>query len=561
MLWQGSGMTPRRFYPEFEPSSRSATESWSRCDSMVTKGRKAATGLAWLGESSYKSPMTRLGIVDLGSNTARLVVFAFEPGKWYRLVDQIRQPVRLGEGLGEAGELTQEAQERAESALRLYSDYANSTGLPPLEILATSALRDCSNQQQFLDRVDALGLTISILDGAEEAELGVLAVANGFEFDSSWVIDLGGGSAQVSLMDMRRFVQGEALPLGGVRLTEQFLHSDPPKPKEIRRLEAALEDHLGAVCGEIRQGKLPLVAMGGTIRNLARAVQREENYPLLDRIHGYFLKRGALEGLVDRLVSIKAKRRGGIPGIKVDRADVIVAGALVYRWVLRQADLEGMWISGLGLREGALMRHFLPEPHQIEGLRAFSVQNLLQHYAQPKEHVERTRHLASRLFVGLQPIHGFGKREEDLLDAATVLQDIGLAVNIYRHDRHGEYLVSASPLNGFSHREQALLALLVRYHLRGKPRLGPYSPLCGGSDQRLLWTLAACLRLADHLERPRARRVRDLELEIKKSKVIVRPISSRALATELWQIDQHQALFNLAFDRKLVVEHRVIEQS
>ncbi len=122
--------------------------------------------------------MRRLGIVDLGSNTARLVVFAFDPGRWFRLVDQIRQPVRLGEGLGRGGELTGAAMERAELALRLFGDYARSTGLPPLEVLATSALRDARNGQEFLHRVEPLGLEISILDGSEEARLGVLAIAN-----------------------------------------------------------------------------------------------------------------------------------------------------------------------------------------------------------------------------------------------------------------------------------------------------------------------------------------------------------------------------------------------
>jgi exopolyphosphatase/guanosine-5'-triphosphate,3'-diphosphate pyrophosphatase len=502
--------------------------------------------------------MKRLGIVDLGSNTARLVVFAFEPGQWYRLVDQIRQPVRLGQGLGEDGELTVAAQNRAERALRLFSDYATSTGLPPLEILATSALRDARNRDDFLDRVERLGLEISVLDGVEEAELGVLAVANGFEFEDAWVIDLGGGSAQVSLMEARAFVGGQAHPLGAVRLTEQFLPSDPPKPREIERLEASLDNQLGPQAGEMGARPLPLVAMGGTIRNLARAVQKEAGYPLIDRIHGYFLSTDALEGLVERLISCKAKKRGAIPGIKMDRADLIVAGSLVFRWILRRAQAEGLWISGLGLREGALMRRFLPQPYLIENLHGFSVQNLLQHYAQPKENVVLTRKLAARLFTCLRPLHGFGDRQGDLLDAAVVLQDIGLAVNVYRHDQHGEYLVSAAPLNGFSHREQALLALLVRYHLGGRPRLGPYAKLCEESDQRLLRTLAACLRLADHLERPRAQRVQDLQVEIRKSKVILRPVAVEDLSLEVWQIEQHRSLFESAFGRQLSVEPRIV---
>jgi len=498
--------------------------------------------------------MQRLGIVDLGSNTARLVVFSFEQGQWFRLADQIRKPVRLGEGLGEKGRLAEAAQERTVKALELFSDYARSTGVSRLEVLATSAVRDAKNQQEFLDRLSSLKLNLSILSGEEEAELGVLAVANSFEFGDAWVIDVGGGSAQISLMQGRQFVEGAAHPLGAVRLTEEYLASDPPRTKEIGRLEEAVAKSLGPLVQRMKSGSLPMVAMGGTIRNLARAVQKEQTYPLMDRIHGYFLRHEDLERLLDRLLDLKTKKRGQIPGIKADRADVIVAGAVVCRWLLRQAAKEGLWISGLGLREGALFRRFFPAPHLVHDLRGFSVQNLLHHYAQSKEHVRLTRRLSASLFSELRPIHGFGAREANLLDAAVVLQDIGLAVNIYRHDRHGEYLVSSAPLNGFTHREQALLALLVRYHLRGKPRLGPYESLCLDSDQRLLWTLAACLRIADHLERPRAQRVEDLVVEIRDDAIVLRPVASEELTLELWELEQHQEIFRLAFDRDLVVE-------
>ena len=500
--------------------------------------------------------MNRLGIVDLGSNTARLVVYSYEPGEWYRLTDQLREPVRLGEGLGKDGALTTGAQERAEMALRLFARYAASTDLLELEILGTSALRDATNQEQFLERIRPLDLQLSIVSGEEEAGLGALAVANGFEFEDAWIMDLGGGSAQISLMRQRKFVRGEAYPLGGVRLTEQFFASDPPKAKEVKDLEAHLGDLLGGVVDRIQAEELPFVAMGGTIRNLARAVQKRNQYPLIDRLHGYFLEARDLAEITDELLESKVRKRSHISGIKTDRADIIAAGAVVFRWLVRVCDIKGIWISGDGLREGALMRQFLPPPHLIEGLRAFSVGNVLQHYTQSREYVAQTRHLAGRLFTELQPLHCFGEREGDLIDAAALMQDIGLAVNYYRHDRHGEYLVSSARLNGFTHREQALLALLVRYHLRGKPRLGSYESICRPGDKRLLDTLAACLRIADHLERPRAQRIRDVEVEIGEEEVVVRVIAADDSVLELWEMEQHYPVFESAFGRRLVVESR-----
>ena len=503
----------------------------------------------------------QLGIVDLGSNTARLVVYSFEPGKWFRLADQLREPVRLGEGLGRDGNLTSKAQSRAETALRLFMAYSRSTGIEELEVLATSALRDSMNQAEFLGRVEPLGLNLKILAGEEEARLGVLAAANGFEFEDAWIMDLGGGSAQISLMRQREFVRGRAYPLGGVRLTEQYFASDPPKSKEIKELEDNLDVTLSGVVERMRAEQLPLIAMGGTIRNLARAIQKRNHYPLIERLHGFFLEASALEEITAELLDMKSRKRSRVPGIKADRADVIAAGAVVYRWLVRACELDGIWISGDGMREGALMRHFLEPPYLIPNLRSFSVGNLLQHYAQSKGYVAQTRHLAGRLFLGLQPIHCFGEREGDLLDAATVLQDIGLAVNYYRHDKHGEYLVSAARLNGFTHREQALLALLVRYHLRGRPRQGVYEPICRPGDKRLLNTLAACLRIADHLERPRAGCVRDVQVEISEDEVVLKPIADGDPILELLGMTDHESIFETAFNRRLIIGTSEPDQS
>jgi exopolyphosphatase/guanosine-5'-triphosphate,3'-diphosphate pyrophosphatase len=310
-------------------------------------------------------------------------------------------------------------------------------------------------------------------------------------------------------------------------------------------------DEVGEV---LAAGSHPLVAMGGTIRNLARVVQRRTRYPLMDRIHGYFLEREALEALTARLLGIKAKKRARISGIKADRADVIVAGALVYRWLLRRTGREGLWISAHGLREGAFFERSLPAPHLISDLRSFSVQNLLRQYTRSGGHVDQVRHLAGQLFDQLQDLHGFGPPEADLLDAGAQLQDIGLAVNYYRHDRHGGYLVSSAPLNGFSHREQALVSLLVRYHLKGRPRLGGYSRLCQANDQRLLVTLVACLRIAEHLDRSRSRKVEGLRVKTTSKKVTVEVLSREELSTELWELERHRDIFRTAFGRKLQIE-------
>ena len=183
--------------------------------------------------------MQRLGIVDLGSNTARLVVYTYESGEWFRYAHQIREPVRLGEGLGRKGVLSPKAMERGCSALRLFSEYARSTRLSDVVVLGTSAPRAATNRHEFLAQVTRFGHEISILSGEQEARLGVLVVANGYELEDACVMDLGGGSAQVSWMCQRLFSAGRACPLGAVRLTE---HLDRTRSQNVKDVKVHISD-------------------------------------------------------------------------------------------------------------------------------------------------------------------------------------------------------------------------------------------------------------------------------------------------------------------------------
>ncbi|HEX2862926.1 MAG TPA: Ppx/GppA phosphatase family protein [Deinococcales bacterium] len=500
--------------------------------------------------------MQRVGIVDLGSNTSRLVVYAFSPGEWFRLEDEIREPVRLGEGLAETGRLSSGGIERGLAALRLYSDFAAATGLKDVTVIATSAVRDAENQEGFLEAAAPLGLPVEVLSGPEEAAHGVLAVANSLNFRDCWVMDLGGGSAQLSRMENREYAGGTAHPLGGVRLTEGFLRSDPPKNGEVEALERHALQSFRPELERMKADRLPLVAMGGTIRNLARAVQKAQGFPM-DLLHGYFLEREALEALIERLLSSSTKQRAAIPGINADRADVILAGALVYRAVLRGAGLNGLTVSGQGVREGAFYRRFLPAPHLVPEVRAFGVWNLFRRYEQPTGHTERVRDLARALFEGTASLHGLGPLDARTLDDAALLHDIGTAIGYHDHHKHGAYLVAAASLPGVPLRDHALLTLLVQYHRKGEPKPGVFKPLVTADDAPMVARLAACLRLAEYLERSRAGRVKGLEVKVQPRAVRVTLLADEEPWVELWEARKQAPFFQRAFGRPLVLETRV----
>jgi len=481
-----------------------------------------------------------LAVLDLGSGTFRLVLFAYAPGRFFRLLDELREPVALGEGLA-GGVIAIPALERGRKALRAFASFLQEVGGEEVATLATSAVRDASNGQLVLEEARRLGLSPQVLSGEEEARLGVLAVANAFTLPEALVVDQGGGSAQVSLMRDRRFLSGLALPLGALRLAEGFLRNDPPGKGEVRALEREVARRLKAL--PLERG-VPLVALGGNLRAIARLHQKRRGYPL-DLLHGYYLPREGVETLYEELLPLTAKERAAL-GVQPDRARTLPASLAFLRVLLREARAPGLWVSGVGIREGVLFTRMWPEPHLVPDPRAFAVENLFLHYPFAEAHRDRVKALAEALFLGLFPLHGYGEGERRLLLEAAHLHDIGMHIGYHEHHKHGAYLVLSGPLFGFSHREQALLALLVRYHRRGRPEPGPFRGLFQRGDGKMLKRLAAMLRLAEMLERTRSGRVRGVRVEVGERVRLVLEASDEPWVERL-EVEKQEGLFREAF--------------
>jgi exopolyphosphatase/guanosine-5'-triphosphate,3'-diphosphate pyrophosphatase len=450
-----------------------------------------------------------LAVLDLGSGTFRLVVYRYCPGAYYLLADELREAVALGEGLA-GGRIVDEALARGRKALRAFADFLRASPMDEVVVLATSAIRDAENGHLVLEEAWRLGLPAQVVPGEEEARLGVLAVANGLFLEDALVVDQGGGSAQVSRMEGRRFRQGKALPFGALRLTETFLQGDPPSPKEVRALEKAVAK---ALRGLGLSGGLPLVGLGGNLRAIARLHAKGRDYPW-EHLHGYFLPREGVEELYERVLRLPLKERAELPGLQPDRARTLPASLAFLRALLAQFQAPGLWVSGMGIREGAFFSRFLPPPHLLPDPRAFAVESLFQRYPFSEAHRDRVKALALDIFAGLAPLHRLGEEEKRLLLEAAHLHDIGMHLGYHDHHKHGAYLVFSEPLLGFRHREQALLGLLVRYHRRGDPSPGALKPLLERGDAKRLLRLAALLRLAEMLERTRSGRVRGLRVEL-----------------------------------------------
>ncbi len=499
------------------------------------------------------APERRLAVIDMGSNTFRLVVFRYRPGGSFQLVDEIRSVVRLSAGAGPEG-LSGEAVERAEHTVRLYAAFCEAAGVDDVAAVATSAVRDAANGEEVLEALSADGaLSVRTLSAEEEAWYGYLGVVNSTTLGDGHVLDLGGGSVQISQVDGRKLGRTMSRPLGAVRMTERFLPRQRATRTDLKALRKHVLRELDDVAWLERTGGR-MVGIGGTIRTLAAMHQRRSGYPL-DEIHGYLLTREGLEDLVEDMAALPARERGRLPGLKQDRADITLAGAAVIATALERLGVEAIEICAQGLREGIFYERFLApaEPPLIRDVRRQSVLNLVDIYRCEPAHAEQVTALALSVYDELARLglHALEHPERELLWAAGMLHDAGVLVDYNDHHKHGYYLVLNAGLPGFRHRELALVALLVRAHRKALPSPSPLEGVLAPDDGDRLMRLGACLRVAEQLERGRAGGIRDLRLEAPDGTVRLAVRAEGDPAVALWSAALEAPAFERAFGRRL----------
>jgi exopolyphosphatase / guanosine-5'-triphosphate,3'-diphosphate pyrophosphatase len=498
----------------------------------------------------------RTAVIDLGSNSFRLVVFTAGGGGWWKRTDEIYEAVRIGGGMSPEGELAPEAMERALHAIELFAHFCRSSGVERVRAVATSAIRDATNRAEFLARAaEVADYPIEVLSREEEARFGYLAAVNSTSLADGAVLDLGGGSLQLVRVRERRATHLGSWRLGAVRMTERFAPYEQAGKKALRALRKHVLGELESAAWLGRSGPR-LVGIGGTLRNLAAAAQREAGLP--DHgVQGFVLEAAALDDLIADLARMPASKRGSVPGIKRERGDLILAGAIVVRAVLEAGGYEGVEVTEAGLREGVFFaEHLAPaEPPLFEDVRHASVVNLAAHYHPEAAHTEHVAALSLQLFDDLAEhgLHPGDPFERELLWAAARLHDVGVAIDYDDHHKHSRYLILNAGLPGWSPREVALIAQIARYHRKGDPGLGEFDRLARRGDAARLERCAALLRIAEQLERSRDQIVREARVSTRDGCVRLELVSQGDVSVARWGAERQAELFEQAFDRPLSV--------
>ncbi len=505
--------------------------------------------------------MTKLGVLDIGTNSIHMVLAEVEPDGSYKILDRYKDMTRLGDGTFKTKRLSEAAMARGLEVIRTQTTLARNKGYDRIDAVATSAVREAKNGGDFLEEVARqTGLTIRVVTGHEEARLIYLGVRHSMDLsgDPALIVDVGGGSVELILGHDRAMLQGLSLKLGAIRLKDLFLRRDPPSKSMTRSLREYVEVALRPAVRRLKIKRLGrLVGTSGMIANLAEILHLHRTGRPLPQANMATIDYAELRGLEKQLFAKDFAARIAIPGLDPKRADTLLPASAVLRTLMELIGQETLTVSDHALREGLIydfiMRHQegLRTEQEIPNLRRRNIMALGRRCHFAETHAQHVAMLALRLFDATKPWHGLGEREREWLEYATLLHDIGYMINTRQHHKHAYYLIANSELHGFTPDEVDVIANIARYHRRSLPQAKhqPWKAL-SASQRKTVERLSALLRIADGLDRSHFSVVRNLQVKLDKKATILLDTTSDA-ELEVWAAAGRADLFERAFRRPI----------
>ena len=521
--------------------------------------------------------MPTFAAVDIGSNSCRLKIAEVQMHR-LKTLHEDREVTRLGESVFQTGVISPEAMAATIRALKRFHKAVQLHVADKVRVVATSAMRDARNSDAFIEWVrSATGWSVEVISGLEEGRLIHLGVVT-HEVGARGrcvLIDLGGGSCEVTISDGGRIKGMVSLPLGAVRLQQEFLTTDPPAREDVARLKQYIDRELKKAEKKLGMPRAALViATSGTASALAEASSYARKKEAIKGKKKSLVKKrvehvGALTAratevrtFADRLVKMRDEQRAAIPGIGPRRSEIIVGGTFVYASLMERFGLKSFRYSSLGLRDGMLAQmlgdvDLRASVHQkIESERWAGVLEVCRRYGIEQRQVEPVRQHVVELFNALVRVHELPEEYRLWLESAAMMQDVGKFVNHQGHHRHAQYIIANSEIFGFSPEQRAIVSALARY-------LGKTIP---DAMDRVMRTLPieehtnviraiALLRLAVALNQDRASATLRIRVHVYPKRVLLELVPSRGGAElETWSVKKEAAYFREVFRRELFVE-------
>ena len=500
----------------------------------------------------------RIGIIDVGSNTARLLIVDLFTEGHYMVVDELKESVRLGQDMDRDGFLKPQRINETIKTLKMFKRLCDARKVDRIIAVGTAAVRRAKNQRSFLDEIQvSCNITVRVLTEEEEALLVYRGVINSMEAPKGLILEIGGGSTKIIYYNRRNLLNYANLPFGAVTLTDLFA-SDATPQESAAHIEEFFTEQLKKLpwLKEI-DPETQVVGVGGSFRNLFRISKLIRKYPL-DNPHNYQIETQDFTGMYEMVRALDVDKRKKIKGLSPKRADIMPAAMAVIHSFLSYMNVEKFSICGNGLREGLILNQALPISLEkpISDVLGYSLETLVKYYDCDCKHVEHVIYLSIQLFKQLRVLHKFPRQYLKVLKIAASLHDCGRKMKYYNHARHSWYMLLNSTIYGVTHREIVLAAFVAGCHNREDIPLvewQKYKDLVTEEDFDAVKKLGVLLRIAECLDRTECGVVTGINCDVLGDSVIMKTELSGDAQLELRAADEVNPEFKRAFKKTLEI--------
>lgn len=506
--------------------------------------------------------MEKIAIIDLGSNSARLVIANIMDGGYFTVVDELKEPVRLAQDMEVDGFLRPLRMAQTIKTLRTFRTLYESHKVDKVFAYATAAVRRAKNQKAFIDEVQTVcGIKLTVISQEEEATFVYQGVINSMDIPKGLIIDIGGGSTKMIYYNRRVMIAQDTLPFGAVTLTERFANYAQPEERALA-IEAYVAEHLAKLSwlSDI-DPETQLIGVGGSIRNLGKISRRLKKYPL-DMAHNYRISFGEFDTIYDTIKPLDIDKTSRIKGLSSARADIFPAAmSIIYAiksFKYNNTELQELVISGAGLREGAMFRYATPSVAEkpISDIVGHSIYTWLHHFNMNIEHAEHVFDISMQLFRQLKVLHKLPRPYIKVLRVASMLHDVGSSFKFYDHHKHSMYIILNSNMYGIPQKDLVLAAIVAGMHYKdGLDNLDitKYLSMLSEEDIDAAKKLGVIIRIAECFDRSCGSVITGLSCDVLGDSVIMKTKTAGDCTLEIKDAMDALPDFRRAFRKNLEI--------
>lgn len=495
--------------------------------------------------------MKILGIIDMGSNSIRLVLVQISKNS-YRIIDDVKHSVRLGKDIMPNGCLHPIRMQKALETLSFFKNLCEGVHVEKIIVVATEAVRKATNRKEFLDLVmETTGLNVRVLKGTQEAFYDYFSVANSLDLSEALIMDIGGSSLELIWMKDKQVYKMTSLPLGSINVSERLNEAKGnvyDKEREVtNQLIKAYYD-----IGWLPHDKV-LIGIGGSFRNIAKIDKKKREYPL-EVSHNYYMTSDRVQEIHKLILTTPPHRRKNIKGISSDRVDILWGATTAINALIMYCGISDVYVSGYGLREGLIFEQILPDLNPVKDVLDFSLQNLMGNFNLNQEHAFHVWELSRSILEQLSPSHVIDASLEKILKTAALLHDCGINISYYDHHIHSFYIILNSRINGISQRELLMAAYIAAYHRKSNLKIDNiHKSLLLEDGQMIIRKLGVVLKIAEALDRRMNGNVLGIEYHNETNSVTFKLLSESNHDLEAKEALDSAAIFANEFGKKLSI--------